>query len=400
MKVTKRSNKHNAIYQYKNTRGTFWGYRLKYYDDDGKRKEVKQSKFDSEREAFEHLMQMQSDIDNGRLNKNNNITVGDWYQNHMNMNKPDDDGLNGHWSLNTYINREVVFRQYIKPLIGHVKMDKLTLHLYQSAFINELRKTLSASTVDLYHTFMIISVNAAVKHKIIKENPIIDVVLPEDRVVKEDKFIDVDELQLFLKDMEKNDNITNYTIAKFMAFSALRIGELRALKWKYVDFDKLHVKIYASMTKNKYGLTKGKNKRIVPVDQSVMQLLSDYRKWCIKRKSGILNEEDYVFISEQNGSLIGNSTFTSALQRSNERTGLNIKPHTLRHTHSAILIMQNRSLKAISKRLGNSEEVLRSHYGHVIDSVDLDTMSAFSEALEDKAGAETEADNDVVQFKR
>lgn len=391
MEIIKKGTMHHALYQYENKTGKFWGYRFKFYDDSNKRREKRGSKFLSEREAFADLVKVQMDIEKGLLSNADNFTISQWYQKHIEMNKPDADGLNGNWSDNTYINRLSTFEDYIQPLIGDIKIKKLTLSLYQSLYIDELKKTLAPSTVKLYHKFMMICLNAAVKYKVISENVIKDATLPKIREDEKDKFIDVDDLKVVLDDFKNNDNITNYTIIKFIAYTGIRIGELRALKWKNIDFKNSRIQIYAQMTKQKYGPTKGNDKRVLPVDSLILNMLLNYRKWCIKRKSGILNEDDFVFISPQKGTVIAASSLTYAFERSNRRTGLNVTAHTLRHTHSAVLIMQNRSLKAISKRLGNSEEVLIKHYGHVIDSVDIDTMDAFSEALQSDAGANTGA---------
>ena len=391
MKIIKTGKMHNALYQYKNTRGTFWGYRLKYYDDSNKRKEKRGSSFISEREAFADLVETQMKIEKGLITSKNDYTVAEWYEKHIEMNKPNVDGKDGRWSQNTFTNRVSVFNDYIKPLIGDIKIKKLTLTLYQSLYIDTIRKELSPSSVHLYHKFVLIAFNAAIKHKIITEHDLNSATLPTIREINKEKFIDVNQLKTVLNDFKDNENFTNYAVIKTLSYTGIRVGELRALKWKNIDFENCKIQIFAQMTKHKYGPTKGNNKRLLPVDRALIDLLKEYKKWCIKRKSGILNQEDFVFISEQKGTVIGSNTLIYACRRSNDRTGLSITPHTLRHSHSAILIMQNRSLKAISKRLGNSEEVLRKHYGHVIDSVDIDTMDAFSEAMNEESGAKTGA---------
>ena len=400
MKIIKKSTMHPAIYQYENKSGTLWGYRIKFYDDNNKRREKRGSKFLNERDAFEDLVQVQYKINKGLLSNANSFTVSEWFQKHIEMNKPNDDGLNGNWSFNTYRNRLSVYNDYINPLIGDIKLEKLTLSIYQSLYIDQLKKTLSPSSIDLYHTFMVIAINAAVKYKAVQSNNINDATLPKIKETHEDKFIEVEDLKIFLNDIDSHENITNRSIIRFLAYTGVRVGEMRALKWKYIDFYNRKIKIYAQMTKHKYGPCKGNNKRIIPIDQETLRMLVEYKKWFTKRKSGILNQDDFVFITPQTGKVISANTLHYVFKRSNERTGLKISPHTLRHTHSAVLIMQNRSLTAISKRLGNSEEVLKEHYGHVIDSVDIDTMQAFSEAINNKDGANPGADLEVLDYKR
>ena len=182
-----------------------------------------------------------------------------------------------------------------------------------------------------------------------------------------------------------------------LLYTGMRVGELRALKWKNIDFDTNMIQVYASYSNQVYSLTKGKNKRIIPVDSSLIELLKSYKKWCVKRRSGMLSEEDYVFISEQTGKIIASTHFYQVMKRITKATGIKVSPHTLRHTHSALLISQNQPLKAIAKRLGNTEQVLSEHYGHVIDSVDQSVMESFNDAL--NAGAKTGAKTKVRHIK-
>lgn len=389
MEIIKRSRKHDAIYQYRIQSGDYWGYRLKYRDLGNKRKEARKHGFKSEREAFEHLIETQSKINKGNALETT-TTLGDWYQYHIDMNKPNADGRNGNWSLNTLRNRQSVYDEYIKPTIGHVRLSRLTLTYYQKEFIDKLKQTLRPSTVKLYHKFVMIALNSAVKHGKLEKNPIQDVTLPIERDVKEDKFISLEELQTVLGYVNDVENITNKVAVMTLAYTGVRVGELRALKWKNIDFKTNKIQVYANYH-SVYSITKGKNKRIVPVDPIIIRELREYRKWCMNRKGGIVTKDDFVFISAQTGEVISGTHMYQTIKRISKYTGIKMSPHTLRHTHSALLISQNQSLKAISKRLGNSEEVLSQHYGHVIDSVDQNVMESFSAALQN--GAESGADS-------
>src|SRR5699024_4280327 len=108
MEIIKKSKKHDAIFQYNIQSGTFWGYRLKYYDFNNKRKEIKKRKFKSEHEAFADLIEVQSKINKGKLN-HSQITLSEWFRFYIDINKPSADGRKGNWSINTLKNRESVF---------------------------------------------------------------------------------------------------------------------------------------------------------------------------------------------------------------------------------------------------------------------------------------------------
>lgn len=397
MEIIKKSKKHDAIFQYRIKSGIFWGYRLKYYDNDKKRKEIRKQKFSSEREAFESLIETQSEINKGLL-KRNSTTVKEWYQYHIDINKPNENGRKRNWAYSTYISRQSVFDDYIKPTIGHIQLHKLTLTSYQKYYINYLKDILKLSTVELYHRYMKIALNAAVKHGKIDKNPILDVILPVERDVAEDKFISLEELKSIFKYVDEIENITNRTALYTLAYTGIRVGELRALKWKNIDFTNNKLQVYATYGQY-YTVTKGNNKRIIPIDKSLTDKLKRYKKWCVNRKGGMMTEEDFIFISAQTGNVIADTHMYQVFRRINKYTGIKVSPHTMRHTHSALLISQNQPLKAIAKRLGNNEEVLSMHYGHVIDAVDQSVMESFNAALTGTStGASKEKDNKTIDI--
>ncbi|KIH70040.1 site-specific integrase [Salinicoccus roseus] len=380
-----KSKKYDNVYWYQNSKGKKWAYRLKYYDANGRRKEKKRTGFASERDAFAEMIEMQDAInkeDHSKLNRSQ-MTIGEWFAKHIEMNQPREDGA-GTWSFNTYINRENVLKNYISPLLGDIRLIDLDLYTYEQLFINKLKQDLDPATVDLYHTFVNIAVNAAVRYKIISENQIRHATLPTIDRSEDDKFITHVELATLITDFEKNENLTNYTILMTLAFTGIRINEIRALKWKNIDFENRKIQIYKSMNRNKIGPTKGRKKRILKVDQTLIDLLQVYRKWCIERtfkKGEALTHESFIFISEQKGTLVGYNTVLYALRRSNERTGMKITPHMLRHTHATLLIMDNRPLDTIARRLGNTTEVLLDTYAHVIDSMEDDLVESFSKTM-------------------
>lgn len=111
--------------------------------------------------------------------------------------------------------------------------------------------------------------------------------------------------------------------------AVLRLGEGLALRWKDIDLDSGILTI-----------TKAKNKkqRFVPMDESLTNLLIDYRK--VTRFDGIC--EDYLFESFCNpGHPLRKNTFTEWFARVRRSVGITYAkthpqergpcPHCLRH---------------------------------------------------------------------
>lgn len=93
-------------------------------------------------------------IDDNELSKINptNLTVGQWYDKWIE--------INTQWSDNTKTSRISAGRDYIKPLIGHIKLKDLDLMKYEIFLLSNLRrhiylKTASCSRQQLIYTILI-----------------------------------------------------------------------------------------------------------------------------------------------------------------------------------------------------------------------------------------------------
>ena len=101
-------------------------FRHKYYDGlTGKRKEKKKSGFKTEKAAIKALMEVKAQTLRGETKsiENDTLTVGEWLDIWYESNKKK-------WKIGTQIQREMVIRLHLKPLIGHYKLQKLDKRIY------------------------------------------------------------------------------------------------------------------------------------------------------------------------------------------------------------------------------------------------------------------------------
>lgn len=379
-----KSKRYENVYSYETKKGLFYMYKIRYYDELGKRKEKSESGFKDEKAAYRKSLEMLINIDDNELSKINptNLTVGQWYDKWIE--------INTQWSDNTKTSRISAGRDYIKPLIGHIKLKDLDLMKYEILFIKQLEKTyiskdrfMQPSTIGLYHTYMNVCINAAVKRSLIPSNKIVDANLPviEDKRVK---YVTLNDLNRIIEDVHTNEPISNYIIILFLSFTGCRVGELLALTWNDIDFENRMITIKASRKHSKISSTKNKKMRRIPISEQVISDLKKYRSWCIQRlfnNGKALNNNDYVFISDQKGTRIGHTTITYLLKRVKKRTGISITPHGFRHTHATILAGENMSFMTIAKRLGNTPEVVISNYAHVTEEMETQLVEVFDEKL-------------------
>ena len=180
----------------------------------------------------------------------------------------------------------------------------------------------------------------------------------------------------------------------FTIYTGLRIGELIALRWKDIDFEKKFVKIEKSVEvvenpeyeeinkypQNKYiyleGDTKNYAHRSVSLPEQALRALEFRREYC-KNK----NQDDLVFTS-LNGSYLNPSNLRMSLIKfykyamKNFKDGKYFDPdniptlsmHVLRHTCASMYFRHtNLKTEEIAANLGHSPDVCRTTYIHLVE---------------------------------
>lgn len=168
-------------------------------------------------------------------------------------------------------------------------------------------------------------------------------------------------------------------------FCGLRKGELLALKWSDIDFNKNTVSITKSTgIAGKKVITKSqKNKssiREISIPASVVSILKQYKKEQAEYRLSIGDKwigEDDIFIQysgKQMSISIPYATFKKIILNYNKKANQplpNIPLHGLRHTSATLLISQNIDVKTVSSRLGHSQtSTTMNIYSHALKKMD------------------------------
>jgi integrase len=117
------------------------------------------------------------------------------------------------------------------------------------------------------------------------------------------------------------------------AFTGLRLGELRGLRWSDVDWMHRLVHVRRSYTRHEIGPTKSGKVRSVPlVDQAARALDR------LSQRDHFTSDDDLVFVNEV-GDAIEESAMRRRFYRALKRAGLeHIRFHDLRHTFGTIAV--------------------------------------------------------------
>ena len=150
----------------------------------------------------------------------------------------------------------------------------------------------------------------------------------------------------------------------FLANTGLRISECLSLTLDDVDLDKSMIRVIQG---------KGGKDRNVPINQTLLPLLKDYRNnWRDAYGS------DLFFATKKSGSL-SNSYINTVIRNTVKKLGWKkqVSCHTLRHSFASSLVKKKVGLVEIQKLLGHSSLKVTSVYTHV----DMDQLNEAVNAL-------------------
>lgn len=390
----KKSSKEKDVFSYLTSKGEkLWMYRYKYYDNVGKRKEKKKSGFKTEKEAIKALLEVKASTLRGETKsiENDNMTVGEWLDIWFEMNKRK-------WKPATATQRESFIRLQLKPYIGHVKLNKLDKLTYQRLFLDKVADKYKPSSIRSFHVIMRTAINAAIEEEILLRNKLSGAVLPTKREgISDNNFLSPDQLNVFLKTVEENEDITHSTLFHLLAYTGMRKGEALGLQWSNIDFDNRTIEIIKHRGLHGIGSTKTKNsERTIKVDEIIISQLKNYQKalkQILLKQGQKLTPSTFIFLSLSSGEPLSPTGVNTNFNRMVAMAKLpKTTVHGLRHSHATILLNNGIPVKAIAERLGNTPEMIHTVYGHVLKELEDKTVNVFSTSLQ-QSGATSGANS-------
>lgn len=249
--------------------------------------------------------------------------------------------------------RYKINHKFIKQFFGNTKIKDITREQYQK-FINDFGKDHAIITVRKINISIKACVQYAIDDGLLNRSFASRVALSGDPT--KDRHVDylnLNEIELLTQSCIESLN-TKYT-SKYLILAAIytgaRLGELSALHWNDINFEKHTISITKSWNQNRREMNKPKTEssnRIIPVNLKLLQVLRQLEH----------NHTDFVFASpttkyppSSNGV---NHTLRNLLKK-DEIDKPTFHFHSLRHSHVAYLISQGIDIYAISKRLGHSD---------------------------------------------
>ena len=249
-------------------------------------------------------------------------------------------------------------RVHIKPALGAIKLEALTVHRVQG-FINDLgkihgeKKGLSPKTVKCIHGILHKALQQAVVVGYLRFNPADNCALPRS-TRKEIKPLDSEDISHFLKAIQGNPFEDVFLVT---LFTGMRKGEVLGLTWDCVDLERGHILINKQLQNipskpGEYHLVPTKNSkgRMITAAPSVVEVLKRHRtkQSEARLRVGRLWEDSGLVFTDDLGHHLAPSTMYHHYKKIVASIGLpSARFRDLRHSYAVAAIRTGDDIKTV-----------------------------------------------------
>ena len=271
-------------------------------------------------------------------------------------------------------------KSQIQPFIGRIALQALKvvdIERWHATLLSKGRRDgmggLSPMTIRHAHRLLVKALKEAARHDLVARN-VASLISPPRVENSEVAILSADEIRAVLTTLK---GCPIYPKAILAIFAGMRRGEVLALRWGDVDFDRKIVAVKAAIDETEEtGLTfkTPKSKagvREIPTPEIVVEALRDFRRQQQEQRlalrAGKLTD-DVLLFARPDGGPQSPHTLSADWRKIASRTGLSVTFHGLRHTYASMLIDAGVDVVRVSKQLGHSSPTITLDvYAHLFD---------------------------------
>jgi integrase len=289
-----------------------------------------------------------------------------------------------------------IVESHIIPTLGSRRLADLRPIDIQAAYTKWLSpggrcgsemRGLSPRTVLHHHRLLREAFHQAVRWQLLARNPC-DAVEPPRPPRAEVQVLDEQGVRRML-DAARSEPL--YALFHTAITTGARLGELLALRWQDVDFERGRVSIARTVRRYSdkgYVFSQPKthrSRRPIALDADTKLVLLEHRRHQIEQRLLVgppYNDQDLVFATAT-GTVLGDSRVRTTFGRILRAAGLKrIRLHDLRHTAATLMLKAGVNPKVVSDRLGHSTiSITLDIYSHVLPDMQRDGAEALARMI-------------------
>ena len=182
---------------------------------------------------------------------------------------------------------------------------------------------------------------------------------------------DIEEIKKFIDHLTEDNTVESIykVFMNLVSWCGLRTEEILGLTWGDVNFSKRELDINKAEVKSagkgrvKKGPKSKKSKRIVPLNNRMITMLTEWKNLCDQKRSGWHKEAlstarlQHVIVYPTDGSLPHPETCRKWVGKYVKRNNFDhITPHGFRHFYTTYLLTKGVDIKTVAKMAGHQDE--------------------------------------------
>lgn len=371
-----------------------WAYTVDVGPRGGTRQRISRSgyehgeRFTTKAEAVAEMNRVQREKKEGTYVERSNLTVAQWLDEWL-------PGRKGEIRPSTYDSYEYHARLHIKPRIGDVPLQALTLDRIRALYA-ELEEAggkngrpLARKSVHNAHIALHVALDAAVDRGYLKRNPADGAHSSSQSTVDLEQVWDSEELGRWLTYVRDCGERT-YALWRLLAMTGMRRGEAIGLHWRHIDLEAGTVTIDGHRAKGggrvaRRGPKTSRGRRTIDIDPLTSAALRSWRKQQAAERLAAAHYEDTTLVfTLPDGRPLDPDGTSSRFRRLVKESGVRpIRPHDLRHTAATLLLRQGVSPHVVSRMLGHASVAFTLDvYSHVLPGQQADAVAKLAEAVD------------------
>jgi integrase len=256
-----------------------------------------------------------------------------------------------------------LLRKYLLPYFGDSKLTEINRQMVQG-FVGQLGKGLAPKSISLAKNLVSRIFTTAMEWSYVQENPATHVRTPARVSQREPNALTPEQVRRLIAELPEPCK----SMVLIAILTGLRRGELFALRWGSIDFERKLLHVRESVYEGHFGTPKTRSSfRKIPIGESLEAIF-------LRLREEKATANDLVFASQSGTALRPENVLKRVIRPACERLRLpKVGWHDLRHT-SATLLHEHEPLRVAQAILGHSDLQTTLGYTHVLPGSQREAM--------------------------